>query len=104
MQDNIRSNARFPSNIPDFLMAARPVVSCNVGEVAEFLHNRVTAYLSQPDDIDDFVKSLRLALTDEAREQVAENGKSLALKNFDYRLQGKRLFDFITSLQRKETA
>ncbi|HOS28576.1 MAG: glycosyltransferase [Desulfomonilia bacterium] len=104
LHDDIRSKARFPSKIADYLMAARPVVSCNVGEVAEFLHNRVTAYLSQPDDIDDFVKSLRLALTDEAREQVAENGKSLALKNFDYRLQGKRLFDFITSLQRKETA
>ncbi len=103
LHNDIRSKARFPSKIADYLMAARPVVSCTVGEVAEYLLDRETAYLCQPDDIGAFASSLELALTDDARDHVAQKGRVVALNNFDYRLQGKRLLDFITSLASERT-
>ncbi len=98
LRRDIRSMARFPSKIADYLMAARPVVSCSVGEVAEYLCDRESAYLCEQDDAAAFAESLRLALTDEARENVAENGSLLAQRCFDYRIQGRRFLDFIHSL------
>jgi len=98
LHNDTRSMARFPSKIADYLMSARPVVSCDVGEVAEFLKDRQTAFLCRPDDLTAFSESLKLALQDENREKVAQNGSLIAQQYFDYRIHGRRLLDFINTL------
>lgn len=100
LHNDIRSLARFPSKIADYLMAARPVVSCDVGDVSEYLQDKQTAYLCRPDDLIAFSESLRLALNDKNRENIAKNGRLLAQKCFDHRIHGKRLLDFINTLSK----
>lgn len=98
MHDNDRSAARFPLKIADYLMSGRPVVSSNIGEVAATLKDGESAFLAKPDDIKDFVQKIEIALAHPDRLQIGLCGREIAHKNFDYKMNGKRLFEFIQSL------
>jgi glycosyltransferase involved in cell wall biosynthesis len=98
MHDNNRSAARFPLKIADYLMSGRPVVSSHIGEVAATLKDGVSAFLAKPDDSTDFIKKIEIALTHPNRLQIALSGREIAIKNFDYKTNGKRLLEFIYSL------
>ncbi len=98
MHDNNRSAARFPLKIADYLMSGRPVVSSDIGEVAMTLKDGESAFLAKPDDLRDFVKKMEIALTHPNRFQIALRGREIAIKNFDYKMNGKRLLDFIHSI------
>lgn len=101
LHNNTRSIARFPSKIADYLMAARPVVSCAVGEVAEYLKDNETAFLSEPDSISKYAHTIMRALTSKDREQIAIQGKNLAIKSFDYHVRGKHLVNFIMKVSNR---
>ena len=98
MHDNNRSAARFPLKIADYLMSGRPVVSSDIGEVAATLKNGVSAFLAKADDLEDFTKKIEIALTHPNRLQIALTGREIAIKNFDYKMNGKRLLEFIHSI------
>lgn len=98
MHDNNRSAARFPLKIADYLMSGRPVVSSNIGEVAATLKDGESAFLAKPDDIKDFAQKIEIALAHPDRLQIGLCGREIAHKNFDYKMNGKRLFEFIQSL------
>lgn len=98
MHDNNRSAARFPLKIADYLMSGRPVVSSHIGEVAATLKDGVSAFLAKPDDSTDFTKKIEIALTHPNSLQIALSGREIAMKNFDYKINGKRLLEFIHSI------
>ncbi len=98
MHDNNRSAARFPLKIADYLMSGSPVVSSNIGEVAATLKHGESAFLAKADDLTDFSKTIEIALTHPNRLQIALTGREIAIKNFDYKLNGKRLLEFIHSI------
>ena len=50
LHDDLRSRARFPSKLGEYLAAGRPVVTSRVGEIERFLEDGVTAYIAMPDD------------------------------------------------------
>jgi glycosyltransferase involved in cell wall biosynthesis len=96
LHDDDRSKARFPFKIADYLLSGRPVVSCNVGEVARFLRDGETAFLCEPDDVQAFAFKIHESLTHTDRDTIAMRGKRLAEGEFDYRIQGARLLDFLS--------
>ncbi len=98
LHNNIRSIARFPSKIGDYLMSGRPVISNTVGEVAYYLRDKETAYLCEPDNTAAFTEVLRYALDDPNRNTIGENGRKFAVDSFHYGQQGRRLLEFIQSL------
>jgi glycosyltransferase involved in cell wall biosynthesis len=102
MHDNNRSAARFPLKIADYLMSGRPVLSSDIGEVAMTLKDGESAFLAKADDLRDFVKKMEIALTHPNRFQIALNGRDIAIKNFDYKMNGKRLLEFVHSINLKE--
>ena len=99
-----RSIARFPSKIADYLMAARPVVSCNVGEVAEYLKDNETAFLSEPNSVSAYAHAIFRAATSENRNHVAIEGRNLAKESFDYHMHGGHLMDFIMKVLKNKCA
>lgn len=98
LRNDVESLARFPFKIGYYLMSSRPVVSCTVGEVAEYLRDRETAFLSKPDSVSAFAEKIKEALTSDRRESIGKAGQQIAKRHFDYRAQGQRLHKFLSAL------
>lgn len=100
LHDDARSRARFPSKLADYLMAERPVVSCEVGEVGRYLRDGETAFLCAPDDRGAFADALVRATTSADRERVAAQGRALALREFALDVQGPRMVAWLDAIAR----
>lgn len=89
----------FPSKLGEYLITGNPVVVTNVGEVSKYLVDRVSAYLANPGDSIDFADKLEDVLTNiEEATKVGQNGRNIALRFFDYKLQGKKIYDSLLSV------
>lgn len=89
----------FPTKLGEYLASGRPVVVTAVGDIPYYLVHREHALLAEPGDVDDFAGKLSEALTDKnTSETIAEKGRKLAEEVFDYRVQGKSLFDWLIDL------
>jgi len=97
--DDLRSRARFPTKIGEYLASSRPVVTTAVGEVERFLTDRETACISPPGDPEAFGDSL-IALLDDTRlaTSIGAAGRRLAVERFDYSKQGPPLRTFLELL------
>jgi len=98
LQENEVSRARFPFKLAGYLASGAPVVSCQVGEVARYLEDGKSAFLSRPGDLDHFSKKIAEALISPNRIQVAFAGQQVAREHFDYCSQGDHLKAFIQQL------
>ena len=92
LQDDLRSRARFPSKVGEYLASGRPVVTTRVGEVERFLRDGDTAYIAVPDDIAAFSDKMAAVLEDPARaDLIGASGRRRAEEMFSYVPQGIRL-------------
>ena len=98
LRNDVESLARFPFKIGYYLMSSRPVVSCQVGEVAHFLKDKETAFLSEAGSVTAFAEKIKEALTSDRRESIGKAGQQIAKRHFDYRAQGQRLHKFLSAL------
>jgi glycosyltransferase involved in cell wall biosynthesis len=97
--DDLRSRARFPSKIGEYLASARPVVTTSVGEIERYLRHGETAYISPPGDSGAFAANLLdLLARPERAAAVGAAGRRLAQERFQYSVQGARLAGFISAL------
>ena len=97
MHNDVRSKARFPSKIADYLMSASPLVSNDFGEIVFYLKDKQTAFLCKDDTAEGFSKKIDEAILSPTSYNVGLNGKHLAEDEFDYRRQGIRLYNFLSS-------
>ena len=93
--DNIQAKAGFPTKLGEYLACAKPVVITITGEISKYLKDNESAYLSKPDDINDFAQKINYALSDQNSESIGKKGYEVANNNFNYRLYGKKLFDIL---------
>lgn len=96
---DLESMASYPSKLTEYLSTGIPVVSVNVGEIGEFLKDRVNSYLVEPGD--DTAMAERLDYIFRNREesrQVGLKGKELTAGVFNYNVQADRMIGFINSL------
>jgi len=90
--NDVRSKARFPTKLGEYLASGRPVVTTRVGEVSRFLSDGVDAYLSPPDDPVSYGRRICDVLGDGARASaVGRAGRQLAETFFHYSLYGPAL-------------
>lgn len=93
---SIQAEGGFPTKLGEYLATGNPVVVTNVGEIGHYLKDGINAYLSAPDDIDEFAAKLDAALTDEMKSKtIGLKGKELAQTVFNYKVQGARIAKFI---------
>lgn len=95
LRNDTQSLARFPFKIGDYLMSGRPVVSCSIGEVAEFLKDGETAFLSEPENADLFAEKMQEAIVSNKSEMIGRAGRRVAEQHFDYRNHGNTLCGLI---------
>ncbi len=98
LHDDEISRARFPSKIAGYLASGVPVVSCKVGEVAQYLADRELAFLSPPDDLQAFSSKISEALTHPRRREIALSGQRIAQEHFDCFMEGQKLADFLKDI------
>ena len=97
--DDLRSRARFPTKVGEYLASGRPVVTTDVGETERYLGDAVTAYVATPSDPTSFADRIIEVLDDPARAAaIGQAGRRLAEEDFDYSLHGPALHTFLTSL------
>lgn len=73
----------FPTKLGEYLSTSNPVVVTAVGDIPYFLKDGESAYLAEPDDIEEFASKLDLALSQkELAVQIGEKGREIALNSF----------------------
>jgi glycosyltransferase involved in cell wall biosynthesis len=97
--DDLRSEARFPTKIGEYLASSRPIVTNAVGEIERFFKDGETAFIAPPGDPDAYAAKVVELLDDPARARsVGEAGRRLAEESFDYSRQGPVLRELLDGL------
>lgn len=103
--DDVRSKARFPTKLAEYLASGSPVVATKAGEINRFLHDGINAYLSEPNSPKGYGEAIIRALEDPDRAlTVGKQGAVVAGQQLDYRLWANSLKDFFeqsSKLQKK---
>jgi glycosyltransferase involved in cell wall biosynthesis len=102
--DDMRSRARFPTKIGEYLASGRPMVSTRVGEVERYFVDGVTAFVAPPGDAQAFGEKVCEALDDPQRAaRVGEAGRSLAKRAFHYQRHAEPLMQFFAAMSGKRS-
>lgn len=97
--DDLRSRARFPTKIGEYLASRRPVVTTAVGEIERFFSDGETAFISPPGDPRAFAAKVVALLDDpDLARDVGEAGRRLADERFEFTRQGPPLRAFLDDL------
>lgn len=101
---SLQSEGGFPTKLGEYLATGNPVVVTRVGEIPDYLTDGVTAFLSSPDSAEAFAKKIDYALSNPfLAQKIGLAGREVALNIFNYRMQSKKIIDFIESLQNDGT-
>ncbi len=89
----------FPTKLGEYLISGKPVIVTKVGEIPDYLKDKVDAYLIKPGNVKELAEKMEKILTnpDEA-EKVGQRGKQTAINYFDYKSHSIRLKEFFNSL------
>lgn len=95
---DVRSIARFPTKIGEYLLSGRPVITNSVGDVAQYLEDGVSALISEPDNVNAYAEKIMNVIRNPSlASSVGSKGKQVAIESFHYGIYGKKLVDFFTS-------
>jgi glycosyltransferase involved in cell wall biosynthesis len=84
--DDDKSRTRIPNKLAEYLAAGRPVVTCKVGDLCDFLVDGVNAYVAEPGVEREFADRMIDILRDRAKaDRIGEAGQQCCLAQLDYR-------------------
>jgi glycosyltransferase involved in cell wall biosynthesis len=90
------AQAGFPFKLGEYLATGKPVIASSVSDVPEFLKDRHDAMLVTSGSSEAIVEAAEVLLNDQENALViGAQGRATAKRLFDYRAQGKRLYEFI---------
>ncbi len=94
----------FPSKLAEYLATGNPVVVTNTGEISLYLRDGVNAFVTEPDSETAFARKLEFVLSNpKLAQDVGRRGQKVALDTFDYKIQSKRIINFIQELKSKRS-
>ena len=92
LPDDVRSRARFPTKIGEYLAASRPIVTTSVGEVRRYFTDGENAFVCEPGDEEAYGAKICEALREPLRAAaIGRAGRETARQFFDYALYGETL-------------
>jgi len=98
LRDDDRSKTRMPNKLGEYLASGRPVITCAIGDLKEFLRDGYNAVLAQPDNAADFArKMIEVIKRPDASRQIGEAGRVTSLQYLDYRAHGENLARFVSA-------
>jgi len=98
---SLQSTGGFPTKLGEYLATCKPVVVTKVGDILKYFKDGVNAYLVESDDNQAFAEKLDYVLCNyEEALKIAQCGKELTNTVFNYKVQSKRIQDFLIKLAR----
>ena len=95
--DSLQAQCGFPTKLGEYLLSANPVVVTRVGDIPMFLKDKETALLAQERNPEDFASKILWALDHPQKaEAIGLRGAEVALKEFNYLTESKKIIDVIT--------
>jgi len=97
--DDVRSRARFPTKIGEYLASRRPLITNNVGEICEYLQDGISAAISEPGDPIAFGEKIIYVLQNpELAERIGKEGWRIAYEHFHYQIHSKQIADLVRGI------
>jgi glycosyltransferase involved in cell wall biosynthesis len=97
--NDLFTEASFPCKFTEYLSTGNPVISVMASEIPKFITDGENGFLISPGDTEQLSGKLEFVLNNfELASQIAQKGKELTGSVFNYRLQAKRIIDFIHSI------
>jgi glycosyltransferase involved in cell wall biosynthesis len=97
--NDLEAKASYPSKLTEYLSTGIPVITVKVGEISDFLQDGINAYLVEPEDSNGLANKIEYVLNNNSEAIiVGENGRKLTETIFNYKVQTRRILDFIQSL------
>lgn len=94
------AQAGFPFKLGEYLATGRPVIASRISDVGEYLTDRRSAILIEPDSVAGIVEGVEWALDHpEQALQIGLAGRKAAEQSFDVHQQSRTLLDFFKSLR-----
>jgi glycosyltransferase involved in cell wall biosynthesis len=83
--DDERSQTRFPTKLSLYAAAELPVITCNIGEITQYLSDNQNVIFAQPKDKNIWAKSITRLLNDDIlRLNISERFKTEFLPRIEY--------------------
>lgn len=94
---SLQNTYGFPTKLGEYLLSANPVCVTAVGDIPLFLKNKVNSLISPCGDYKAFAKNLEWCI-EHPREAkaIGLQGKEVALKEFNFLTESKKIVDIIT--------
>jgi len=94
--DNIQAKGGFPTKLGEYLATGKPVVVTKVGEIPHYLNDNYNAFLAEPNSAESFANKMIELLSDKDHaKQIGKQGKKLTEEVFNYKVQAKRILEFL---------
>lgn len=101
MRNSLQDIARFPHKIGEYTAAKRPILSTNIGELRFYFKDGVSALLVDSFSIDAYYEKICTTIGSKSKlDEIGYNGYRIGMDNFDYKMQGEKLKEFIDSVHK----
>ena len=98
---SLQSKGGFPTKLGEYLSTGHPVVVTAVGDIPSYL-DRTNSFIVEPDNNKLFGEAMNEILEDyEKASMIGLKGREVAMSNFNYKVQGDRLHQFMIELKNK---
>lgn len=96
---NKQAEGGFPTKLGEYLLTGKPVVVTRTGEIPDYLEDGFSAFMCEPNNPEAFAEKMEELEKDYDRSLlIGKNGKNVAIKEFNYLTQSKKMLDFIMSV------
>ena len=97
---NKQAEYGFPTKLGEYLLTGNPVVITDVGNISDFLTDRVSAMIAKPNDEIDFADKVNWLLDHkEEASTIGENGAKVACSQFDSKIESTKIIDSIFNIK-----
>lgn len=94
--DNTQAKYGFPTKLGEYLLAGRPVVLTDVGNISDFLVDRKNAFIAEPGNIKSISnKMIEVSDNQNIANSIAIAGKKTALEKFNSVKETKKLLSIV---------
>lgn len=94
--DNTQAKYGFPTKLGEYLLAGRPVVLTDVGNISDFLVDRKNAFIAEPGNIKSISnKMIEVSDNQNIANSIAIAGKKTALEEFNSVKETKKLLSIV---------